>query len=86
MAKDKREYGLTAKDREWVIAHKFPSFSVDKINLALSKVEEPSDKILGAVLFLSHMDCLESLKQCVQLANSNTLSLLRAATVKDERT
>lgn len=86
MAKDKRKYGLTPKDREWVIAHKFPSFSDDEINLALSKIEEQSDKILGAVLFLSHADCLESLKKCVDLANSNIVSLLSSATVKDERT
>lgn len=52
MARDKRDYGLTVKDREWVIAHKFPSFSLEDINFVLSEVKEQSDKTLGAVFFI----------------------------------
>ncbi len=86
MGRDKREYGLSLEDRAWVIRKKFGYFSRGKANSILQESVDQSDKVLGAILFLSRPKDIESLKGCVELANENVDKLLSAATVKDERT
>lgn len=86
MNRDKREYGLTEADRKWVIRNKFGLFSSNKIYKILNDVENPSDKVLGAILFLARPGKLEDIVSSVKLANDNEKRLLNAAQVKDERT
>jgi hypothetical protein len=86
MSRDKREYGLSLNDREWVIRKKFGFLSRRKARRILQGSVDQSDKVLGAILFLSRPKDIESLEGCVELANENVDRLLNAATVKDERT
>lgn len=85
MRRDKREYGLNAEDREWIIKNNFIAISHDDIKEILSTSTNQSDKVLGAILFLTRSDNLSDLQSCVQLANEDEHKLLNAATVKDER-
>lgn len=86
MCGEKREYGLSKDDRELIIKKHFSQFPKQKVMLVLNKANNQSDKILGAILFLSRSGNILDLEACVQLANENELKLLNAATVKDERT
>ena len=51
MARDPREYGLSESDRKYVIRKKFGLFSGRKVSSILERIERPSDKVLGAILF-----------------------------------
>ena len=86
MARDVREYGLTESDRKWVIRKKFGLFSAGQINQILNKVENPSEKVLGAILFLARPGSVEDVESSVFLANTNESNLLNAAQVKNDRT
>lgn len=86
MKRDQREYGLTPDDREWVLKSKFGIFSRKKAEEILNEASSQSDKVLGAILFLTRPGNLNDLEKCVELANENESALLNAATVKDERT
>lgn len=82
---DKREFGLTANDRAYVLSHKFGLLQRSRARRCLSEIAEPTDQVLGAVLFLSRPRDLEDLARCVNLANHDREALLHAATVKEER-
>lgn len=86
MSRDNREYGLIDADRKWVIRKKFGLFSIKKVLKLLDSVDNPSDKVLGAILFLARPDKLEDIVSLVELANENERSLLDSAQVKDDRT
>lgn len=86
MAKDKREYGLTPEDRDWIINNKFAVFDRKQVNKILNQSVNQSDKVLGAILFLAHSGKLDDLQCCVNLANQDVKKLLNSAMVKDERT
>ena len=86
MPRDKREYGLSSEDREWVIKNKFGFIQRSKVKAILQDSMDKSDKVLGAILFLARPGNLNDLANYVNLANENVQKLLNAATVKDERT
>lgn len=84
--RDRREYGLNKDDRGWIIKNKFDVNTQEKVRAMLQKVNNQSDTILGAVVFLTRADHIDDLLHCVKLANEDEQQLLSAATVKDERT
>ena len=86
MARDKREYGLTVSDRKYIIQVKFGLSNISAIEALLSNVVEPSEKVLGAILFLARPGNFEDIEKFIDLANKNVSSLLNSAQVKDERT
>ena len=86
MPRNRRKYGLSPEDRDWVINKKFGSVYREKAEEILQKSTDKSDKVLGAVLFLSRPGNLDDLASNVDLANESLQKLLDAATVKDERT
>lgn len=84
-ARDRREYGLTAADRAHEIVRKFGKANVARANALLSSVQDPTDQLLGAVVFLARPGLIEDLVSLVDLANENPAQLLSAATTADER-
>ena len=85
MSRDSRKYGLNAADRDFELLRKFGSWGTKNAMSILSAATDPTDHILGAVIFLAKTGHLEDLDDLVKLANQDRNSLLRAATVKDER-
>ncbi len=83
--KYKSEYGLTAHDRAIEIARKFGSEHELRIMSVLSKVAHPSEKILGAIIYVARPGHADDIQDLVDLANKNPAQLLNAATVKEER-
>lgn len=83
--KNKREYALTPADRSFEIARKFGSASESQIQDLLAMVTDPSDQVLGAIVFLARLGHIEDIRSSVSLANEHRERLLNAATVKDER-
>ena len=79
----RREYGLTAADRSAEIRRKFGAGNLIKVETILDGVRNPTDQVLGAIVFLATR--LEQLPGLVELANADQEQLLRAAVVKDER-
>lgn len=84
-ARDRREYGLTAADRAHEIVRKFGKADVARANALLASVQDPTDQLLGAVLFLARPGLIEDLVSLVDLANENPAQLLIAATTAEER-
>lgn len=83
--KDKREYALTPADRSFEIVRKFGSVYESQIQDLLAMVTNPSDQVLGAIVFLARPGHIEDIKSSVSLTNEHRERLLNAATVKDER-
>lgn len=86
MPRNRREYGLSPEARVWGINKKFGSIYRKKAAEILQTSTDKSDKVLGAILFLSRPGSLDDLASNVDLANESPQKLLDAATVKDERT
>jgi len=84
-ARDNREYGLTAADRAHEIAKKFGEANAARANALLASVQNPTEQLLGAVLFLARPGRIEDLVNLVASANDNPARLLSAATTADER-
>ena len=84
-ARNSREYGLTAEDRAHEIARKFGASNAARANELLASVQNPTDQLLGAVLFLARLDRVEDLVDLVASANDNPARLLSAATTAEER-
>ena len=84
-ARDSQEYGLTATDRVHEIAKKFGEVNAERANDLLSSLQNPTDQLLGAVLFLARPGRIEDLIDLIALANDNPTRLLNAATTADER-
>lgn len=81
--RDRREYALTHDDRDYEIRRKFGESDVTLVHSMLNSVLEPTDQVLGAIIFLANN--IEHISDLVVLANSDRERLLNAATVKDER-
>lgn len=81
--RDPREHGLTHDDRKYEIRRKFGETDVTVVYSMLSDVIEPTDQVLGAIVFLANN--IEQISDLVVLANTDRGRLLNAATVKDER-
>jgi hypothetical protein len=84
-ARDKREYGLTAADRSHEIARKFGAANAAKANALLASVQNPTDQLLAAVIFLARPGRVEDLIDLVASANDHPARLLSAAATADER-
>ncbi|RDH45846.1 hypothetical protein [Zooshikella ganghwensis] len=85
MARDQRDLGLSESDRNYVIRKKFGLFSARKVKKILLGIENPSDKVLGAVLFLARPKQINDVISSVNLANESEKKLLEAAQVKMDR-
>jgi len=81
--RDRREYGLTPKDRSYEMRRKFGEARLSEAIAVLSGVTDPDDRVLGAIVFLAVR--FDQLAGLVTLANTDREGLLNAATVKDER-
>lgn len=82
---DPREYGLTPEDRAVAIARKFCPRDAARVHALLGTVELPSEKLLGAIVFLARPDRLDDIECLVDSARVDRTRILDAATVKDER-
>jgi hypothetical protein len=85
MPRNKREYGLSHADRVAEIERKFGRAQLDAVLAQLGQVSSPTEKLLGAIVFLSRVGQLEDVASLVTLANRDPSQVLNAATVKDER-
>lgn len=83
MKRPRREYGLTAADRQYEVERRFGPNAWPRAQQLLAGVAQPTEQILGAIVFLAQG--LDDLPSVVELANSDVQTLLNAATVKDER-
>ncbi len=83
--RDRREYGLTPEDRAFLIARKFDAADAAVVAALLAAVDDPTDQVLGAILFLARAGRIDDLAELVRLASEDRATLLNAATVKDER-
>jgi hypothetical protein len=81
--RDRREYGLTPKDRAYEIRRKFGEARLSDAKAVLDGVSNPDDRVLGAIVFLAVS--FDQLADLVTLANTDRERVLNAATVKDER-
>jgi hypothetical protein len=85
MARDSRAYGLSPKDRESEICRKFGvSYLASTLGI-LDGVLDPTEQVLGAIVFLARDGHPEEIGELTALANANRQKLLHAASVKDER-
>ena len=84
-ARDKREYGLTSADRAHEITRTFGEPNAARANELLASVQNSTDQLLGAVLFLARPGHVEDLVNLVASANDHPVALLSAATTADER-
>ncbi|CAM4076505.1 hypothetical protein [Corallococcus exiguus] len=85
MPRKKQEYGLSHADRVAEIERKFGRDQVEPVLEQLSQVSNPTDRLLGAIVFCAREGHVEEIAGLVSLANSDATRLLNAATVKDER-
>ncbi len=83
MARDRREFGLTAADRAHELERKLGVRDVAAAQALLCEVVDPAENVLGAIVFLANR--LDDLGSLVALANDDRPRLMNAATVKDER-
>lgn len=81
--RDPREYGLTPQDRDFEIDRKFGSASAQAVDAMLRAVDDPTDPVLGAIVFLANRP--DEVAELVALANTDRPRLLNAAVVKEER-
>jgi hypothetical protein len=84
-ARDKREYGLTEQDRAYEITRKFGVINADRANALLASVQDPTEELLGAVLFLARPGHVDDLVSLVASANDHPTRLLSAAATAEER-
>ncbi|NPC73547.1 hypothetical protein HPP05_27720 [Corallococcus exiguus] len=85
MPRNKQEYGLSHADRVAEIERKFGRDQVEPVLEQLSRVSQPTEKLLGAIVFLARVGHVQDIALTVAAANKNPSEVLNAATVKDER-
>lgn len=85
MPRDPREYGLNSTDREFEIRRKFGDSTVQEVLGILGKVSDPTEQVLGAIVFLAREHQMGDFEELISLANEDRNKLLHAAAVKDER-
>ena len=81
--RDPRLYGLTAADRLFASEQKCGSTRSAEVHSLLQQVIRPSEMLPGAIIFLARD--IDDLPALVTQANQDPDQVLRAATVKDER-
>jgi len=82
---DKRQFAFNASDRNYVIKEKFGQDEVSAIETILNTVENQSNQVLGAIMFLCKEGDLNSLNHYIHLANTEEMVLRTSAEVKFER-
>ncbi|MBN8471506.1 hypothetical protein JYJ95_33790 [Corallococcus exiguus] len=85
MSRKKQEYGLNHADRVAEIERKFGRDQVEPVLAQLRRVSNPTERLLGAIVFLAREGHVTDVALSVAAANKNPSELLNAATVKDER-
>ncbi len=85
MPRPAQEYALTPDDRAAEVLRKFGADLEPDVTALLSSVAEPSEPILGAIVFLARPGRVRDVREYVALADVSPGQLLAAATVKDER-
>ncbi len=85
MPQDPREFGLTTDDRLYEIDRKFGRERRDAVLALLAQMERPSDKLLGAVVFMAGAGDLRSVEALVLHANADPRAFLDAAQVVADR-
>ena len=85
MSRNLREYSLNSVDRTFEIERKFGKENIEKVKAQLRAVSNPTDNILGAIIFLSRQNNIEDIEINIKIANENVEQLLESVTVKDER-
>ncbi|MBN9686173.1 MULTISPECIES: hypothetical protein [unclassified Corallococcus] len=85
MPRKQQEHGLSHADRVAEIERKFGRAQVEPVLQQLSRVSNPTEKLLGAIVFLAREGHVEDIALTVADANTNPSRILNAATVKDER-
>lgn len=84
-ARDKREYGLTAPDRAHEIVRKFGAANAANVDALLAGLQNPTDPLLGAIVFLARPGHLDDIPSLVAAANEYPAGVLSAATTAEER-
>lgn len=85
VSRNLREYSLNSVDRTFEIERKFGKENIEKVKAQLRAVSNPTDNILGAIIFLSRQNNIEDIEINIKIANENVEQLLESVTVKDER-
>ncbi|MFP2894945.1 hypothetical protein [Corallococcus sp. 4LFB] len=85
MPRKKQEYGLNHADRVAEIERKFGRGRLEDVLAQLSRVSNPTEKLLGAIVFLAREGHVQDIALTVSAANKNPSEVLNAATVKEER-
>ncbi len=84
-ARNRREYGLTAADRAHEIARKFGAANAASVDALLAGVRNPTDPLLGAIVFLARPGHPDDIASLVAAANEDPASVLSAASTAEER-
>jgi len=82
---DKREFAIGPENRRFTIEKKFGSDKFTQVESILEKVVNPTDRVLGAILFIVRDGDFEQLEEYVALANEDEMQLRTIASVKFER-
>ncbi len=85
MARDPREYGLTPEDRLHEIDRKFGREHREAVLALLARVRSPSDKLLGAIVFVANPGDLRGVETQVAQADADPRGYLDAAQVVADR-
>ena len=85
MPRDPREYGLTPEDRLHEIDRKFGRERRDAVLALLARVNAPSEKLLGAIVFVANAGDLRGLEAQVAQANADPRAYLDLAQVVADR-
>lgn len=82
---DKRDFAIGIENRLFTIEKKFGSDGLAQVESILEKVENPTDRVLGAILFSVRDGDFEQLEEYVALANEDEMQLRTIASVKFEQ-
>lgn len=83
--KTKREHALNPEDRLYEMTRKFGTENISAVEQLLSRVKDPKQNVLGAIIYLARDGKIDDVKNYVDMANEQVDVLLRSATVKEER-
>ena len=85
MTHDAREYGLTPEDRLHEVERKFGPERREAVLALLAQVRAPSEKLLGAIVFVAQAGDVDGVADLVVHANEDPRGFLDAAQVVADR-
>lgn len=85
MPRDPREYGLTPDDRLHEIDRKFGPERREGVLALLAQLRAPSEKLLGAIVFVAQAGDMDGVAVLVAHANEDPRGFLDAAQVVADR-